>query len=866
MKTKQIISLFATIIIFNLQPLLGQYVADFNSDYDWNTSKPHLPECWVMWNGMDPRDASATPAPYEGARYVGQSSGQSKVQIFTAFFEATTADTFSFYYGLRRGSGATQSLSNFQPVVGYYRFGDPNGPVDDLIPMDTITTAAGNTWYHYEAHFQYNGLQRIVIYADESSTHGSEWVNDSETGFIFDYFTSNATYVNDNPPKVAIKQTSGGETACNTETRTFVADSLANYSSPFSLEWFVNGSFEKNAADRNDTVFSINSLSANDTVMVILEGNTVCSETESVTTIYDTASFILPPCKEINITDVPGYEKCPNEQIDIAYNTSASGNWPSGTNIYAQIAKTKNFTSILDTIGSPGNISESGATISGSLSANLDSGKYYIGLIADDPSNTFSENLDSIFLHPEPDTASINVLSPNICDGNDAIITIQNSEPGIDYKLYNMSNYQVGSTITGNGSDIAITFDPNASAGETVKTILRASDTNTSCSVESADTLYSQFVSNPVLTGNTIKIDYGSDTILDVTVNNGTAPYNYLWSPSDSLDNPSTNTDPNPRTISIKSSFDFNVQVTDVNGCTDSETVPIKNVNTLNVTIDARSSYPETGAAWASTPDKDTIVCYGATLYLYAVVQKQNSNVTYEWTRSGSTETLSTDSVYQVTIKQNKKHVFNVEVDDGSSTQTDDITINVKKNPGLNPHAIQGGEIIQDQEKVFAGEEFNLTVDPHPTEAENASYNWSPASVLLDPASDKEPRAILNNPASFMVERQLVYNDSVSCMAYDTITINTFDFEVFVPTAFTPNGDGNNDKLCVLSNGILNDIDLQIYNRWGEQVFKATRLDQCWDGSYKGKDLHMQTFGYVLKVKDTDGGTHRFTGNITLIR
>ncbi|MEL6926641.1 MAG: T9SS type B sorting domain-containing protein, partial [Bacteroidota bacterium] len=88
---------------------------------------------------------------------------------------------------------------------------------------------------------------------------------------------------------------------------------------------------------------------------------------------------------------------------------------------------------------------------------------------------------------------------------------------------------------------------------------------------------------------------------------------------------------------------------------------------------------------------------------------------------------------------------------------------------------------------------------------------------------------------------------------------------IFVPKGFTPNDDGRNDVLFVRGNPI-EEVTFLIYNRWGEQVFQSTDKNIGWDGTYKGKPLNPDVYGYLLRVICTDGEEFFKKGNVTLIR
>lgn len=68
---------------------------------------------------------------------------------------------------------------------------------------------------------------------------------------------------------------------------------------------------------------------------------------------------------------------------------------------------------------------------------------------------------------------------------------------------------------------------------------------------------------------------------------------------------------------------------------------------------------------------------------------------------------------------------------------------------------------------------------------------------------------------------------------------------LYIPSAFTPNGDGLNDTFGVKGEGI-NNYHIYIYNRWGEVVFESTNPKQTWDGKFKGNNSETGTYVYQL--------------------
>ena len=88
---------------------------------------------------------------------------------------------------------------------------------------------------------------------------------------------------------------------------------------------------------------------------------------------------------------------------------------------------------------------------------------------------------------------------------------------------------------------------------------------------------------------------------------------------------------------------------------------------------------------------------------------------------------------------------------------------------------------------------------------------------------------------------------------------------LFVPTAFSPNGDGNNDILQILGEGIVS-MNFVIYDRWGQRVFQTNDPADFWDGTFGGKELNSAVFAYKLYAVLLDGEEISQSGNITLMR
>ncbi|MCF8237650.1 MAG: proprotein convertase P-domain-containing protein [Saprospiraceae bacterium] len=119
---------------------------------------------------------------------------------------------------------------------------------------------------------------------------------------------------------------------------------------------------------------------------------------------------------------------------------------------------------------------------------------------------------------------------------------------------------------------------------------------------------------------------------------------------------------------------------------------------------------------------------------------------------------------------------------------------------------------------------------------------------------------------------KLVAEDDRGCEAVDFITVwVNANLVVLVPTAFTPNQDGQNDKLLIHGRDGIRIIVFKIFDRWGEQLFEQQDFpinDPLigWDGTFKGEQMNSGVYIWTLEVEFIDGFKQLFSGQTTLLR
>ena len=142
-------------------------------------------------------------------------------------------------------------------------------------------------------------------------------------------------------------------------------------------------------------------------------------------------------------------------------------------------------------------------------------------------------------------------------------------------------------------------------------------------------------------------------------------------------------------------------------------------------------------------------------------------------------------------------------------------------------------------------------------------FQWNPSSFLNNPLIFN-PIAKLNDDIVYIVK----VSTKEGCFAYDTVKVKVYKTppEIFIPTAFTPNGDGLNDNLIPIPVGIVKIIYFKVYNRYGEMVFTTEEIGKGWNGVYKGRDQGNESFVWHVLGIDYLGKPLFKKGQSTLIR
>ena len=152
----------------------------------------------------------------------------------------------------------------------------------------------------------------------------------------------------------------------------------------------------------------------------------------------------------------------------------------------------------------------------------------------------------------------------------------------------------------------------------------------------------------------------------------------------------------------------------------------------------------------------------------------------------------------------------------------------------------------------------NMKGSPEKTTSTPAATSASIVPTHTNPPASKQQQA----PATSITQEESNY-EIVMRSAEEEIIPEADQF--FIPSAFTPNGDGLNDLFLVKANFIPSSFELTILNRGGDALFQTRDMNIGWDGHHHGKILPQGIYVCIIKYKDSEGNEHKQQGQVLLL-
>lgn len=244
------------------------------------------------------------------------------------------------------------------------------------------------------------------------------------------------------------------------------------------------------------------------------------------------------------------------------------------------------------------------------------------------------------------------------------------------------------------------------------------------------------------------------------------------------------------------------------------------------------------------------------TLRIPVVNNNPNQKLTYQWSPTNVIKEVQADGSIIVDIQSNTVFYLNTSNQFGCKDLDSTRIAYYDIGPTIKKISSSRDTIIYNSGQFS---QLDVLLDPTYT------YKWTPQAGLSNP-NIHNPKASPAETTTYTLQVTNIGN----CTLERKVTIvvinpDCSEANIFIPNAFSPNGDGRNDVLYVRSN-IIDDIEFAVYNRWGQKVFETKDKTKGWDGTFKGKTLSPDVYGYYLKAKCFNGDEFFKKGNVTLLK
>ncbi len=441
-------------------------------------------------------------------------------------------------------------------------------------------------------------------------------------------------------------------------------------------------------------------------------------------------------------------------------------------------------------------------------------------------------------LPPEVDMVSF----PN-CATDSAVITVNNTELDVEYQLFDLTNgVYVGPAQLGGCNSLVFSTGAVTSATQFQ---LEAINTVSNCaiwmdSIFTLDPTAQQFTGSQsvqLCAGDSILIN--NQYVTSAGTYNDTIPFSAFC---DSIITYTVSLDALPQP-DLGPDFDI---------CqNESQTLNANNTSGSNVWQDGSTgssiTISQPGTYWVTTTNQcgsitdsifvgltdigldlgnDVSFCEGNSVVLQ--VNFPPADVTWQDGSSGDSYLVSNEGLYIAEVTQN------------NCTVSDSIYVTVNDIPQL----FLGLDTI-----MCDGDNFLLSA------GSDGTYSWNTGS--------SEPTIVVSGPGNYSVT---VTNECGTASDDINVTSEECFCQMYVPNAFTPNGDEHNNAFFAVFDCPVQSFELLVFNRWGEVVFESNDLYQKWDGFYKGALVQDGLYSYKITYAEADYVPNEIFGHVNIIR
>jgi gliding motility-associated-like protein len=390
-------------------------------------------------------------------------------------------------------------------------------------------------------------------------------------------------------------------------------------------------------------------------------------------------------------------------------------------------------------------------------------------------------------------------------------------------KCNNNCNGSINTVIFGGTPSYTYSWSPSTISGTGGANLcpgnysVTVTDAN-GCSVQEFDTLV-----NPTLLVTTGTLTPAScnnvaNGMITTLTSGGTPTYTYQWSGGS-----------NAQTQNLTNvlSGTYTLIATDARACTDT----------------TRYNLPSTITVIANA-GRDTALCNNVPLVLTGTV---TGTATFNWQDTTGT-IIPPVNTLTLSVNPSTTTHYILMAYNGACRDSDTVTVSIT------PAAIANAGANQ---SVFFGQ--TATIGGNPSNPSGGTITWMPNINLSDTA--------VSNPIaspSVTTTYTLFVTNALGCISSDTMIVIVLP-PFNINNGFTPNGDGKNDTWVIDELYKFPNTEIEVYNRWGEQLFYSKGAYTPWNGTYKGSPVPVGTYYYIIRLNDKNYPDH-YAGPLTILR